>query len=152
MLFRVTAVRGVDGRPVGGSRYVPGDREASRSLQGGLVGIAFIGSLLATFGPWFDANLAYLMLLAAGIAAILGIRWADRVAHAPASRTSPAGRRDARAGATLSAVALLVVLSYTGILFILLFLWPFALAGFLIAWAVHHDRIAAQASRREART
>lgn len=150
MSCRVTAVRGLDGRPVGEIPASAGGRNASRALQAGLVAIAAVGTLFATLGTWFSRNLAYLLLAVAGLSALFGIRWADRASHVPPDRTARGARRDAHIGAALSAAALLVVLYFTGLWLVALFVWPVVLSVGLIAWAVHRERVAVARANEEA--
>lgn len=122
---------------------------AWRSIQAGLAAIALVGVTLATAGPSFYLPVAFTLLTAAGVAAVLGLASADRVRHVePEVRAT---RRDASSGQILSLVALLFILYLTGVWVLFLFLWPIVAFAGLMAWAMHRDRVSRGIPGREVR-
>ena len=110
---------------------------ALRSTKAGLVALALVSFALATFGPWFNLILAYSLMVASMLFAIVALWWADRAGHDLRRIPATTNGIYAKAGAALSILALLLAAYYTGLLVVLLFLWPFALVAFLLAWAFH---------------
>src|SRR6266508_1034851 len=54
---------------------------ALRSTRAGLVAVFLVSLVFATFGPWFNLLLAYLLMLGSTAVALVGLWWADRAAH-----------------------------------------------------------------------
>jgi hypothetical protein len=140
MRIRLKWDRGVTGGPADGWR----------SLEAGLVAVGLVGVTMATFGPLFLIEVAYDLLAAAAIVAVLSLSWADRVAHSAAAERSV--RRDARRGRILSGIALLLILYYSGAWILLVDFLPAALLVGLIAWSLHQRRLAHSGATSEGET
>jgi len=114
------------------------------------VAVFLVSLVFATFGPWFNLLLAYLLMLGSTAVALVGLWWADRAAHEAVRNPAMTNGIYARSGAALSVVALLLSGYYTGLLVVVLFLWPVTLFGLLMVYAIHRARLDADA-RPEAR-
>ena len=120
---------------------------ALRSTKAGLLAIFVISLAFATFGPWFNLVLGYGLMLASMAVAVLSILWADRAAHETDRNLALTNGIYAKSGAALSIAVLLLSMSYTGLLLLVLFLWPVWLMGLLIVYAIHRASVDAGAGR-----
>ncbi|MGI0148642.1 MAG: hypothetical protein ACREDF_03815 [Thermoplasmata archaeon] len=124
--------------------------DASHSVQAGLIAMFFVGTAIATFGPFFQLSTGLGLLVCAFLAAAFGLRAADRAGHANAS--SAVVRRDVLAGRLLAVIALICISYLTGVWLLLVALWPLVLFVGLLAWAVHRSRTDRTPTRQEVRT
>jgi len=114
---------------------------ALRSTRAGFAAVFLVSLVFATFGSWFNLFLAYLLMLGSMTMALVGLWRADRAAHEAARNPAMTNGIYARSGAALSVVALLLSAYYTGLLVVVVFLWPVTLLGLLMVCAIHRARL-----------
>ena len=118
---------------------------AIRALQFGLTALFFLFATLATFGPWFNLALAYVLTGASIVAGLMGLVLAHDASHRLRRNPSETGGTYAKLGAVTSASAVLVSSYYNGFLAILLH--PIALPlciTLLFVFVVFHWRTSAR--------
>src|SRR5436309_1422388 len=110
---------------------------ALRSTKAGLLALGIVSFALATFGPWFNLFLGYGLMNASIAVAVLGIWWADRSAHQVHRNRGLTNGIYAKSGATLSVVALILSIYYSGLLLLILIFWPLWFVALFLTWAFH---------------
>ena len=119
---------------------------ALRSTKAGLVALFLVSFALATFGPWYNVLLGYGLMILSMAVAVVGLWWADRSAREAHRDRAMTNGIDARSGAALSLVALILGMYYIGFFFVILVFWPLWFVALLLTWAFHRAWIDSDAA------
>ena len=147
----------VEGRAFSSSRGVragtPWDRTAARSLQAGLTALSLLFVTFATFGPWFNAVMAYVLTGASFAAGVLGVVWAHEAYHRLRRDPTRSGSTPAGLGALASVGAIAVSVYFTGLLAVIVspLLLPIWTGLFVLSSVYHRETCRREDASRRAR-